>query len=157
MSFFQVSRNFINLFLRFCDTRRKGGGNQGGLKCWEGWGGMWELPPPPPPSCGWFMTVCRLSHRIWSTLCTENRIYEFPEKELRSLSSNSYIHVSVCDLYIPRIGPHIWLQQNRQTDSGNIKIAHRYLSKGIGRQNIIILFGNNKASQFNFCEYINGN
>jgi hypothetical protein len=30
------------------------------------------------------------------------------------------IHVSVSDLYIPRIGPHISLQQNRQTDPGNI-------------------------------------
>jgi hypothetical protein len=27
--------------------------------------------------------------------CTENRIYVFPEKELRGLSPNSYIHVSV--------------------------------------------------------------
>jgi hypothetical protein len=45
--------------------------------------------------------------------CTENPTYIFPEKELRS--PNSYIHESVSDLYIPRIGPHIWLQQNRQT------------------------------------------
>jgi len=37
----------------------------------------------------------------------------FPEKELRGLSPNSYIHVSVSDLYIPRIGPHTWLHQNR--------------------------------------------
>ncbi len=50
------------------------------------------------------------------------------KKELRSLSSNSYIHVSVSILYIPRIGPHIWLQQNRQTDPGNIQISHRYMS-----------------------------
>jgi hypothetical protein len=49
------------------------------------------------------------------THCTENRIYVFPKKELRGLSPNSYIHVSVSDLYIPRIGPHIWLLQNRQT------------------------------------------
>ena len=32
------------------------------------------------------------------------------------LSPHSHIHVSVSDLYIPRIGPHIFLQQNRQTD-----------------------------------------
>jgi hypothetical protein len=44
---------------------------------------------------------------------TENLIYVFPETELRGLSPNSYILVSVSDLYIPRIGPHIWLQQNR--------------------------------------------
>jgi hypothetical protein len=29
-------------------------------------------------------------------------------------------HVSVSDLYISRIGPHVLLQQNRQTDPGNI-------------------------------------
>jgi hypothetical protein len=37
---------------------------------------------------------------------------------MRGLSPNFYIHVSVNDLYIPRIGPHISLQQNRQTDPG---------------------------------------
>ncbi len=52
--------------------------------------------------------------------CIENPIYVFPEKELRGLSPNSIIHVYVSDLYIPRIGPHIWLQQNRQTSPGNI-------------------------------------
>jgi hypothetical protein len=40
--------------------------------------------------------------------------------ELRGLSPNFNIHVSVSDLYIPGIGPHISLQQNRQTDPGNI-------------------------------------
>jgi hypothetical protein len=44
--------------------------------------------------------------------CNENPIYVFPEKELRGLSPNSYIHVSVSDLCIAKIGPHIWLQQN---------------------------------------------
>ncbi len=34
--------------------------------------------------------------------------------------SNFHIHVSVSDLHIPRIGPHILLQQNRHTDPGNI-------------------------------------
>ena len=33
--------------------------------------------------------------------CTKNPIYVFPGKELRDLSPNSYIHVSVSDLYIP--------------------------------------------------------
>jgi hypothetical protein len=52
---------------------------------------------------------------------TENPIYVFPEKELRGLSPNSYIHVSVSDLYIHhRISPHIWLQQKRHTDPENI-------------------------------------
>ncbi len=35
-------------------------------------------------------------------------------------------------LYIPRIGPQISLQQNRQTDPGNIQISHRLMSVGTG-------------------------
>ncbi len=52
--------------------------------------------------------------------CDENPIYVFSEKELRGLIPNFHIHGSVSDLYIPRIGPHIFMQQNRQTDFGNI-------------------------------------
>jgi hypothetical protein len=44
--------------------------------------------------------------------CNENPIYVIPEKELRGLSRNFHIHVSVSDLYIPRSGPQIFLQQN---------------------------------------------
>jgi hypothetical protein len=40
--------------------------------------------------------------------CNENPIYEFLFWELRSFSPNLNIHVSVSDLYIPRIGPHIF-------------------------------------------------
>jgi hypothetical protein len=57
---------------------------------------------------------------VFTMHCTDNQIYVFTEKELRCLSLNYYIHVSVNDLYIPRIGPHIWLHQNRQTNRGNI-------------------------------------
>jgi hypothetical protein len=39
--------------------------------------------------------------------CNENPIYVFPEKELRVLSPNFRIHVSLSVFYIPRIGPHI--------------------------------------------------
>jgi hypothetical protein len=39
--------------------------------------------------------------------CNKNPIYVFPEKELRGLCPNFHIHVSVSDLYIPRICPHI--------------------------------------------------
>jgi hypothetical protein len=53
--------------------------------------------------------------------CNENPIFVFPEKELRSLSPNFHIHVSVSNLYIPRISSHIFLQQNRQTHQGNIQ------------------------------------
>jgi hypothetical protein len=50
--------------------------------------------------------------------CNENPIYVW---ELRGLSPNFHIHVSVSDLYIPRKGLHIWLQQNRPTDLGIYK------------------------------------
>jgi hypothetical protein len=40
--------------------------------------------------------------------------------KLRGLIPNSYIHVSVSDLYDPRIGLPNLLQPNRQTDPGNI-------------------------------------
>ncbi len=42
--------------------------------------------------------------------------------------------MSVCDLYISRIGPHISLQQNRQTDPGNVKISHRYVCESRNRE-----------------------
>ncbi len=51
--------------------------------------------------------------------CKENTTNVLPEKELRDLSPN-FLNVSVSDLYIPSIGPPIFLQQNRQTDHGNI-------------------------------------
>jgi hypothetical protein len=41
------------------------------------------------------------------THCKENHIYVFLFWELRRLSPNFHIHVSVSDLYISRIGPHI--------------------------------------------------
>jgi hypothetical protein len=44
---------------------------------------------------------------------TENSKQIFPEIKLRGLSPNSYIHVSVSDLYIPEIGLPNLLQKNR--------------------------------------------
>ncbi len=55
----------------------------------------------------------------------------FPERELRCLSPSFHIHVSVSDLYIPTIGPPIFLQQNMKTHRGNIKITHRNWNIGI--------------------------
>jgi len=54
------------------------------------------------------------------THCKENPIYVFLFWELRGLSPNFHSLVSVSDLYIPRIDPHISLQQNMQNDPGNI-------------------------------------
>ncbi len=50
----------------------------------------------------------------------ENLKQIFPEKELCGLRFNVLIHVSFGDLYIPRIGLPIMLQENMWTDSGNI-------------------------------------
>jgi hypothetical protein len=52
--------------------------------------------------------------------CNENPINVFLFWELRDLSPNFHIHVSVSDLYISRIGPHIFRQQNRQIDRWNM-------------------------------------
>jgi hypothetical protein len=41
-----------------------------------------------------------------------------PGKEIAQ--PNFHIHFSVSNLYIPRIGPHIFLQQNKQTNRVNI-------------------------------------
>ncbi len=64
-----------------------------------------------------YFVAIRISH------CNENPIYVFLFWELLVLSPYFHIHVSVSYLYtysIPRIGPHIWLLQNRQTNPGNI-------------------------------------
>ncbi len=79
----------------------------------------WSGPRAVPASylhskCRSLIQSCMLPHAIPSPIhCNENLIYVFPEKELRGLSSNFYIYVSVSDLYIPRIRTHIFLQQNR--------------------------------------------
>ncbi len=67
--------------------------------------------------------------------CIENPI---PEMKLLCLIPNSYIHVSVSDLYIPRICLPMWLK----TNPGNIHmyVAQRYMNVEIRRQNILILF-----------------
>ncbi len=66
--------------------------------------------------------TCRFAtlHPILQRHFTENSKQIFPEKELRGLSPNSYIHVSVCNLYIPTIGLPILLKEKRWTDGGNI-------------------------------------
>jgi hypothetical protein len=51
---------------------------------------------------------------------TENSNQIFPGKELRGHSLNTYIHVSVSDLYILTIGLPNLLKENRWTDRGII-------------------------------------
>jgi hypothetical protein len=53
-----------------------------------------------------------------------------------------HVSNSVIDLYNPRIGLLIWLQQNRQTDLWEYLTTQRYIqymNVEIGRQNIINL------------------
>jgi hypothetical protein len=75
--------------------------------------------------------------------CSENPIYVFLFWELRGFNPNFHIHVSVSDLYIPRIGPHTVFPCSR---IGRLTWKYinpsqiLYMSVGIGRQNIIILF-----------------
>jgi hypothetical protein len=53
--------------------------------------------------------------------CNENPIYVFLFWELRGLSLNFHIHVSVSDLYVfSQDWSTYFLQQNRQIDCGNI-------------------------------------
>jgi hypothetical protein len=54
--------------------------------------------------------------------CIENSKQIFPEMKLCGLVPNSYIHVSVSDLYIPRNVLPILLQQNMWIDPGNMYI-----------------------------------
>jgi hypothetical protein len=58
-------------------------------------------------------------------VCTAKTQYgkfgaNIPRTELRRLSPNSSIHVSVSDLCIPMIGLSILLQENLWTDPGNM-------------------------------------
>jgi hypothetical protein len=61
---------------------------------------------------------------------------------------SQFPHSCVCEritvFYILRIGSHIFQQQNRQIESGNIEIAHSYVNVEIG----IV------AAQFLFWEYL---
>ncbi len=53
--------------------------------------------------------------------CNENTIYVFLFWELRGLSINFHIHVSVSDLYIPRISPHISCRRIKRSIVGIYK------------------------------------
>jgi hypothetical protein len=65
---------------------------------------------------------------------TENSRQILPEKELRGLSPNFHIHISVSHLYIPTIGLPILMQENTWTVPGNIYIAHRHMNVEIGTE-----------------------
>jgi hypothetical protein len=64
------------------------------------------LSPIPDPDADFLPSLIQGSKR-----------HPIPDPESESAT---LIRVSVSDLYIPRIGPHIFLQKKRQTDYGNI-------------------------------------
>ncbi len=60
------------------------------------------------------ISECLCRYTLQRYYCIPKIRYKIiPEKELRGLSPNSYIHVSVCDFYIPTVGLPILLQENR--------------------------------------------
>ncbi len=92
--------------------------------------------------------------------CTENPISVFPEMELRGLIPNSYIHLSVRDLYIPRICLLIWMQQKRQTDPEKTvykSFTDTFMQELRNKTLHIILFCKYRGSTVStqFWEYIN--
>ncbi len=72
-------------------------------------------------NCGWALdfkqkigkVFCLLFPKIFKKYYSQDwhRAHCIPEMKLCSLVLKSYIHVSVTDLYIPRIGQPIWLHQ----------------------------------------------
>jgi hypothetical protein len=72
--------------------------------------------------------MCRWLNRISDAAAKGESVYTLQGKSHKCIpflriarpQSQFPLHVSVRDLYIPSIGPHILLQQIRQTDPGNI-------------------------------------
>ncbi len=100
---------------------------------WDGWS-LCRALCRPVTACRGFQRTALPKHRRRldreknndEVLCyTENTLYRkseinIPRNETARPRSSFYIHVSVSDLYIPRIGLPILLQPNRQTDPENI-------------------------------------
>ncbi len=84
-------------------------------------------------------------HSVRVTVCsvyiaTKISFMYYQKRNCAASSPNFHIHVTVADLYIPRIGPPIFLQQNRQTDRGNVKIAHKLMNVEIETEAKLFLF-----------------
>jgi hypothetical protein len=96
--------------------------------------------------CGYYFRYAAII-QINSIFCTAKN-FRFLYSEERNCAASLpifyFFHIHVCYLYIPTIGLPVSLQQNRQTDRGNIKIAHRNMNVGVGTE----------AAQFLSWEYL---
>ena len=80
---------------------------------------------------------------------TENSKQMFPERKLRGLVPNSFIHVSVSDLYTYIIYPRsVCLFCCRKIGKPSIQIAHRYMNLEIRTEAARFLFGEYKNRVF---------
>ncbi len=58
----------------------------------------------------------------------------FQKRNCSATVPSFHIFVSVCDLYVPRVGPHIFLLQHRQTNCGkNKSLIDTWMSKLVKR------------------------
>ncbi len=71
-----------------------------GGKCCDGPSVTYKITP-----C--WVTLLLPARRVTMLHCNGNSVYIFLFWELRGLSPNFHTHVSVSDLYVPRICPHI--------------------------------------------------
>ncbi len=76
--------------------------------------------------------------------------------KLCGLVPNSYIHVSVSDLYIPRISLIGCSKIGSPILRINKSLADTWVCK-LGNRTLWFCFGNKEATQFHFWEYINQN
>jgi hypothetical protein len=73
-----------------------------------------------------------------SSICTAKKFeFMYPRKGncVASVPISTFMclwAIYIYDLYIPKFGPHIFLQQNRQTDQRNIKIAPKHMNVKLG-------------------------
>jgi hypothetical protein len=61
------------------------------------------------------------------------------DKEYRGLSPNFYIHAPVSDLYIPKTGLPVLLEEICRPILGLYKIAHRHMNVKIGAEAALFL------------------
>ncbi len=73
-----------------------------------------------PQMKGWYISSIDVWFQFMYSQKWNCPAFLFPKQNCNVLSPNFHIHVSVCDLYIPRISLPILMQLNRQTDRSRI-------------------------------------